>query len=304
MPATTQIIVTENMLKALWYINSYRYLTVKQVAEITGMKEKSASEMMLKMERRKYVGSFGNTGIRGYGKTPKLYYVTPSGYRLMSEEMEPLGWDIEPYKQVKGETRWSPIMFHRLDVIDCLIALERALWSVPGYHLAETWVEYRRRKVGRHWLPETADYVGTPHGSQNKIVPDAAVAIEHEATGRHALFLMEVDRATERLTTLSPSAIDKTFRHKMEQYDRYLMSAELKARYKDLGNYAGPAVLVVTTTDRRVLNMRAALETCDPNLHHRYRFSTLEAARINFLHGQWLSRDSSDTNEYKLIKGN
>ena len=64
------------MLRALWFINSYRFLAVRQVAEVTGQKEKTASEMLLRLERQKLLGSFGNVGIRGYGKTPKLYYLT------------------------------------------------------------------------------------------------------------------------------------------------------------------------------------------------------------------------------------
>jgi hypothetical protein len=303
MAATKKIVVSEGMLKALWFINTYRFLAPRQVAAATGLKEKSASEMLLRLERQKLLGSFGNVGIRGYGKTPKLYYLTRSGHALMAEELEPLGWHTEPFRQVSGSTRWSPIMFHRMDVIDCLLALERSLWRVPGYALAETYIEYRRRKLGRTWVPETADFVAKPHTSSNKIVPDAGFALEHEKTGQVALFLLEVDRATERLTTGSPEAINQTFVHKMRQYDRYLESAELRARYAALGQFVGPVILTVTTTPGRVANMRQALGVCNPALHKHFRFSTMAEVQNNFLHQQWFSRDSDDARLHKLIRG-
>jgi hypothetical protein len=303
MVVAKRIVVSEGMLKALWFINTYRYLAPRQVAAATGLKEKSASEMLLRLERQKLLGSFGNVGIRGYGKTPKLYYLTRSGHALMAEELESLGWHVEPFRQVSGSTRWSPIMFHRLDVIDCLVALEQALWRVPGYALAETYIEYRRRKLGRTWVPETADFVAKPHISSNKIVPDAGFALEHEESGRIALFLLEVDRATERLTTDSAVAVEQSFVHKMRQYDRYLESEELGARYAGLGQFVGPVVLTVTTTSQRVANMRQTLAVCNPDLHQRFRFSTMDALRNNFLHNHWLSRDSDDAREHRLIKG-
>ena len=172
-----------------------------------------------------------------------------------------------------------------------------------GYALVETLVEYRRVKVGKLSQPETADYVGQPHNSGTRIVPDAGFILENEDTGRRALFLVEVDRGTERITTASKAAQAQTITHKMQQYDRYLESDELRAMYGRWGDYAGPVVLFITTTEGRIENMRQALSICNPNLHRRYRFSTLEGVRNNFLHDRWVSRDSEDLNKYQLIRG-
>ena len=126
MASWSSIVVTDTILRALWFINSYRFLAVRQVAEAAKVKDKTASEILLRLERQKLLGSFGNVGIRGYGKTPKLYYLTRSGHAFLTEHAEPLGYEVTPFRQVSGGTRWSPIMFHRLDVIDSLLALERA----------------------------------------------------------------------------------------------------------------------------------------------------------------------------------
>ncbi|MGR3837893.1 MAG: hypothetical protein ACU0A2_06025 [Cognatishimia sp.] len=43
------IVITDAAMTALSYIYDYRYLTVKQVAVITGLRDKSASELLLRM---------------------------------------------------------------------------------------------------------------------------------------------------------------------------------------------------------------------------------------------------------------
>ena len=297
------IVVTSAMLRALWFIHAYRFLAVRQVAEVTGQKEKTASEMLLRLERQRVLGSFGNVGMRGYGKTPKLYYLTPTGYSFLVEHAEPLGYEIGPFRQARGKTRWSPVMYHRLDVIDCLLALERSVWTKTNYSIFETLIEYRRRKVGMRWEPETADYIAAPRTSDNRLVPDAGFVLERTESGRRALFLVEVDRATERLTTTKVAARTQTISYKMQQYDRYLLSDALAAKYQYLGDYAAPVVLFITTSTARIHNIRDVLHTTDPLLHSRYRFSTLEAVRKNFLHNEWLSRDNDDSQMYQLVKG-
>jgi len=72
--------VTEVTLAALSAILEYRYLSVNQIATICAIKAKSASEMLLRLERHGLLDHFGNVGIRGYGKTPKVYFLKKRGH--------------------------------------------------------------------------------------------------------------------------------------------------------------------------------------------------------------------------------
>ena len=296
--------VTQVTVAALSAICEYRYLSVNQVATMVGVRPKSASEMLLRLERTKLLGSFGNTGIRGYGKTPKLYFLKKRGHSLLASELEATDQPVPPFRQINISSRWSPLMFHRLDTLDVMAAVERDCTKLSDYHLAGTLVEYRREKLGTRWQKETTDYVATPLIPENKIVPDAGFALEHKISGKRALFLVEVDCGTTRLSTNQSDANVATFTKKLAQYDRYLASGRIQDRHPRLGTFNGFHLLVVTTSDKRVANMRAAAADLSPDFHHFYRFSTLNAVRQNLLHDGWLSRDHADFKTHKLIKGN
>jgi hypothetical protein len=296
--------VTEVTLAALLAICAYRYLSVKQVAMMVGIRPKSSSEMLLNLERKKLLGFFGNTGIRGYGKTPKLYFLKKLGHRILADELEAQGQSVPPFRQINISSRWSPLMFHRVDTLDVIAAVERDCAALKDYRLVGTLVEYRREKVGTRIQKETTDYVAPPLIPENKIVPDAGFTVEHLASGKRALFLIEVDCGTTRLTTKQTDPNVATFAGKLAQYDRYLASGRITNRHPNLGTFSGFHVLIVTTSDQRVANMRDAAASLSPDFHQFYRFSTLDAVRRNLLHDDWLNRDHADHNNYKLIKGN
>ena len=222
----------------------------------------------------------------------------------MANECDAVGVSVEPYRQININSRWSPMMFHRLATLDVLAALERDCQSLAAYRLVKTLVEYRREKIGRDWRKETTDFVASPHIPENKIVPDAGFVLENEESGKRALFLIEVDCGTERLTTSRPDAIKQTFSYKLAQYDRYLASRNVEARYAAHGGFKGFRLLVVTTSAERVNNMRNAAASLSHDYDQFYRFSTLDDVRQKFLHDGWLSRDNADHQTYQLIKGN
>lgn len=296
--------VTDVTVAALSAICNYRYLTVNQVSMIAGLRPKSASEMLLRLERQKLLGSFGNTGVRGYGKTPKLYFITKTGHRLLTKELEAHERPIPRLSQVNVSSRWSPMMYHRVETLDVMAAVERDCTTLQDYHLLGTLVEYRREKVHNRWRKETTDFVDRPFVAENKIVPDAGFAIEHKASSKRALFLIEVDCGTMRLTTKQSDTDVTTFLDKLAKYDRYLASGRIKKRHPRLGSFTGFHLLIITTSDARIANMRAAAAVLSPDFHRYYRFATLEQTRQNLLHDGWLGRDHADHSTYKLIKGN
>lgn len=295
--------VTPVTLCALSSILRYRYLTVNQVAAICGLRPKSASELLLRLERQKLLASFGNVGIRGYGKTPKVYFATKRGHAVVAEEFEAAGQDVPPFRQINVTSRWSPLMFHRIATLDVLSYVERDCRALQEYHLVGTLVEYRRQKVGARWRKETTDFVANTKDPADKIVPDAAFALRQRGSGKSALFLIEVDCGTMRLDTSIEDEDVATFTAKLAQYDRYLASGRIKHRHPQLGQFAGFHLLTITTSAQRIANMRAAAASLSPQFHKFYRFSALTSVRQHFLHDGWLSRDHADHNTYSLIKG-
>ena len=290
-------------MAALSAILEYRYLSVNQVATITGLRPKSASEMLLRLERHGLLGHFGNVGIRGYGKTPKVYFLKKAGHTVLAEERDAVGQDTVPYRPANISTRWSPLMFHRLATLDVMSYIERDCRSLQEYELVGTLVEYRREKMGSRWRKETTDYVSNKKRPEDRIVPDAGFALRHHQTGKRALFLVEVDLGTTRLTTNQPDPYIATYTDKLAQYDRYLASGRIKNRHPRLGTFSGFHLLTITNADARVANMRRAASTLSPDFHKYFRFSTLERVRQSVLHADWLSRDHADISTYPLVKG-
>ena len=303
MVKVVSVSVTEVNLAALSAIWEYRYLSVNQVATICGLQPKSASEMLLRLERNGLLDHFGNVGIRGYGKTPKVYFLKKRGHAILAEERSAIGQETGPFRPVNVSTRWSPLMYHRMATLDVLSYVERDCRSLNDYELVGTLVEYRREKIGTRWRKETTDYVAKTVRPEDRIVPDAGFALRHRKTGKRALFLIEVDLGTTRLETAQSDTDIATYTTKLAQYDRYLASGRVKGRHPRLGQFSGFHMLTITTTDARVGNMRRAASSLAPEFHQFYRFSTLDRVRQSVLHADWLSRDHADQSKYSLIRG-
>ena len=286
----------------LYFIQRYRFLTVKQFASVSGVKEKTASEALLRLERGRHLDHFGNVGIRGYGKTPKVYYLKRRGYELLQNESGIPAELIGSFKETKVNSKWSPQMYHRMATLDALIALEVAVQERAHIDVVETFIEYRRTKHGTEWQPETSDYVAGEEIPQNRIVPDAGFIIENVKSAKRALFLIEIDMGTERITSKLPHGKRFSILHKMVQYDRYLMGQRFSEKYKAWGEFDFFTLLFITTTSTRRDNMRRAMQDLPPNLHAYYRFNVLQTVFADFFNNEWSARSITDDAGYRLIK--
>jgi hypothetical protein len=301
--STPKLAPSEDILLGLLFIQKYRFLTVKQFAAVTELKPKSASEALLRLERQKWLSHFGNVGIRGYGKTPKVYYLTKRGYDVLVSEGGFPEELIGGFKNAKVNTRWSPQMYHRMATLDTLIALEVGIRRYPHMEVTETFIEHRQERLGRTWQSETTDYVAAEVLPQNRIVPDAGFILENIETGRRALFLVEVDMGTERITTKLAHAQRFSVHHKMAQYDRYLQSLRFQQKYEAWGEFKFFTLLFITTTAERRDNLRAAMSNLPAEMHAYYRFNTLDVVHEDFFNGEWRARAIDDENRYQLIRG-
>lgn len=303
MAKAANVVLTEHTLEALWFIEKYRYLTVNQVAVVTGLRPKSVSEMLLRLERQRLLKHFGNVGMRGYGKTPKVYFLTKRGHRALAEECEFAGRTIGKYRPINVSTRWSPQMFHRIATIDVMMSLERSVKERPEYQLVTSLIEYRRETVDGKLVGETTDFVELPASSETRIVPDAGFVLENVTSDARALFLIEVDLGTETHISKVDENVRQSFRHKIEQYDRYLRNGLFKERYQQWGDFKYFMVLIVTNSSGRLKNMRRTLSPLHERLHQYYRLSTFDEVSGNFFHTNWLGRSEDDNKSYSLIQG-
>ena len=142
-----------------------------------------------------------------------------------------------------------------------LACLERDVRKQLGYELVDTLVEYRRERIDNRWRKETTDFVNSVSNPENKIVPDAGFVLRYVENGQRALFLIEVDRGTMRLTTEQDDKDVAPYVEKLAQYDRYLASGRVANRYTKLGTFSGFHLLTITTTWNRVESMGAVATT-------------------------------------------
>jgi len=302
MSEIANVVLSEQTITALRFIESYRYLTVNQVARVTRLKPKSTSEMLLRMQRQKLLGHFGNVPIRGYGKTPKVYFLTRRGHRMLGCEIDAEEEELHPYRPINRSSRWSPIMYHRIATLDVMMSLERAIGERPSYSLPATFTEYRRQKIGTRLVGETTDYIALPQISENKIVPDAGFVLQNLKTKARALFLIEVDLGTTTLTSTIGEHAPRSFCYKIQKYEKYLTGRRFRERYQPYGEFSHFTTLIITNSDKRSEHMRRILSDLPHELHQFFRFSTLDDVCGSFFHSNWRSRLHTDQTAYSLIK--
>jgi hypothetical protein len=246
MPDSVRLTLTENATVGLFCIQRYRFLTIEQFARSSGLHRITSAKKLRLFEEQGFLGHFGNTGVRGFGKTPKAYFLTRKGWELLSSESAIPPEVLGGYKEVKVEAAWSPQMYHRLATVDLLIALESAVLKRGHLAIVKTFLEYRRVKRGERIVPETTDYVDSEESGENKIIPDAAFVLENRETAHRALFFLEMDMGMERITTAFVGNKQTVLHQKFSQYDRYLKSFRYSKTYAEYGQFRSFTLLFVS----------------------------------------------------------
>ena len=217
------------------------------------------------------------------------------------------GWheaDVGPFVRAHGATSWSPIMAHRMVVVDLLVAVEAGLSKRSDYRLVNTWHEYRRvaRQGSQTPQPETSDQVALPESAETRIVPDAAFVLENIATGGRGLYFLELDRGTERLARGSPEGYSAT--DKFVLYERYLTGGRFAETYRTSGDFRFFTLLFATTTAARINNLRQATARLTAKLHSYFKLATFEDAKRDPFAAIWRSRAPDDHRPTSIIKSN
>jgi Replication-relaxation len=302
MPRGSSLTLTDSATLGLFFMQRYRFLTIDQFARASSLNRSTASDQLRFLERHRLLNHFGNTGLGGYGKTPKAYFLTRKGWEILNRESDIPAELIGNHKEVKVEARWSPQMYHRLRTVDLMISAERAVRSRPNLSMVSTFLEYRRVKRDSRVMRETTDFVAHEETSENRIIPDAAFILENIETKRRALFFVEMDMATERIVSYITRDSHVTLHYKIAQYDRYLQGVRYRQTYAAYGDFRFFTLLFVTLSDERVENVRREMHDLPAELAQYFRFSTYELAMGDFLGSIWKSRSIGDQAVYSLVR--
>src|SRR3954452_19345790 len=158
MPSARGLILTDGAVLGLFFIQRYRFLTIEQFARVSAMHRETASKQLRALELHSLLGHYGNITLPGYGRTPKVYFLTRKGWEILSRESDIPSELIGTHKETHVEARWSPQMYHRLRRVDLRIAAEGAVRSREHLTMVRTCLEYRRVKRGTQVARETTDY--------------------------------------------------------------------------------------------------------------------------------------------------
>jgi hypothetical protein len=294
--------LTNASILGLFFIQRYRFLTIDQYARASGLKRSGASDQLRQLEQHGMLGHFGNVGIRGYGKTPKVYYLKRKGYELLLRESDIPPEMIGTFREANVDTRWSPQMYHRLHTVDLLVAAEVGVRAREQLNLVRTFIEYRRVRRGTQIARETTDFVADEEIAENRIIPDGAFVLENIESGRKGLYFVEMDMATERIVTTITRDTRVTLHHKISQYDRYLQSGRFARTYAPWGEFTFFTLLFVTFGEKRVDNVRREMRDLPAQYAPYFRFSTFERANENFLGAVWKTRSVTDDDFHALVR--
>lgn len=302
MPRGSMLTLTDSTIIGLLFMQRYRFLTIDQFARAAELNRSTAGGQLRHLERHGLLNYFGNTGLAGHGKTPKVYCLSRKGWELLQRES-----DIPPellgnYQEVKVTAQWSPQMYHRLATVDLLVAAEVAVRTRLHLTIVKTLLEYRQRKVGNHISRETTDFIAEEETSENRIIPDAAFILEDIVSGRRGLFFLETDMCTERIVTKFSKDRRLTVLHKIEQYDRYLTGGRFAQTYAPYGSFGYFTLLFVTLSAVRIQNIRHELRHLPSDLSDYFRLTAYEQAMADFLGPIWQSSAVTDTKRYPLVR--
>src|SRR3712207_462909 len=156
--------LSQPAIVGFYFLHRYRFLTIQQFSRATGFSKEWSADLLHALELRGLLGHFGHVRIPGHGKTPKVYYLKKKGFAVLKHETDIPEEMLPPFVEVHQEATWSPQMYHRIRLLDLLIALELQVRERPHLNLVRTFLEYRRVKRGGRLARETTDFVANEIG--------------------------------------------------------------------------------------------------------------------------------------------
>lgn len=211
-------------------------------------------------------GQWGIVLSKKYAKEPNENY-----QRKLEKELRKGGlrWLREP--------RWNQIL-HDLAIVECRLAVERAIQEFPNLSLGEWRHETMFLSDPDAIEIDMPDRKGNRQMIKKRIIPDSYFEIENQnlASGRRpakARYLLELDGATH--------SNPKFGVHKVLPGIAYLKSPEYKARF---GANAGRWLVITSGKKRRMENLIQQTQTTAGTQAYLFLFTTFSKIRkYNFI---------------------
>jgi hypothetical protein len=241
-----------------------------------------------------YVESFNVPNI-----DESLFSVAKKGLKSVAES---LGVEVKELKWTDTKTKPKDYYFmqHFLAINDFRIRLKEACDNssitlfgfIPDYFGEKTQSGGIKKYI--------KDIICDINSEQEEIshTPDGVFALGKN--GKSALFFLEIDRGTEVV-----SDVNKGVLKSLRFYISYLLNGKYQRYAKDFGveSFKGFRSLYVTTSDKRLQNIRQATDTLkiSPKAKRFHWITTFEKIEEkNIFEPIWVSIDPHDTNSYQI----
>jgi Replication-relaxation len=284
--------LTERDNDVLLAVYRYRYLTTSQIARLYFPSQRTAQRRLVVLAERRLLSHFTVPNI-----TDRIYLLTSRGAGhvsgLLSVEPEDLLWS-----QRNKPPKDYYFMQHFAAISDFRIAITRACESseitLLGFIPEHYGAKHPSGRVTKY-IKDVAFSVADP---KEKIshTPDAVFALEK--AGKPALFFLEIDRGTE--TIANP---EKGIAKMVRFYEAYAEEGKYRGYTQDFdcSPFQNFRLLIVTTTRRRVQNIRTALGKSGSPLHRFFWLTTYdELDDESVFDRRWVSLDDSDSRSYGI----
>ena len=275
----------ETHLKVLHEVSVLRHLSNEQAHQLAPELGclRTIQRYTQRLVENRFLGSFGGHRV-GAKMTPLVFHLTQKGHKLLQES----GLISEESKFKKsGKLTWTPLTWHRLGIVDCLVSIKKAVAENPEMEIIFLESDFSRGSDGK--AATRVEFKA--EGRQRIIIPDAEVVIRTPEV--NIMFLIEYDRQNESLKSGTDQHKKGTVIQKLFLQQDYLHSEKFVERHKLPRNRIFPLNLWVASEDwRRCANMaNLAHKTRGLNPHFKglSYFSTLPRIKeLGFFGDAWL----------------
>lgn len=264
--ATKPIALTDRDAEILLALQKYRFLTSDQVMMLTGTASRwGMNKRLRQLYDHKYIdrpkaqhGLFSHAN-----KRPTIYALGHKGASLLSTRfgipMPPSVYWTEKNRRVREH-----YIEHTLGIADFMVEMELLCREDPALRLIDRdeILSSAPKEIRRARYPFRWNTIVWHQGQQYDlaIAPDYVFGIEQKLSGgdvRRRYYFVEIDRGTMPVTRrdIQQSSIMRKVRSYADSFERSLLSKRF--------NMSGFQVLFIVKSEKRIEDIRAAIEASD-----------------------------------------
>lgn len=234
----------------LAYLSRYRYMSVKQLHCVIddGCSERSVRRSLEQLKELGLTRS-SNGGCSGQPDRTQMHFLSKPGIEYAKAEFPK---SVAPTYDNVCKVGHSTKAAHRMNLVDVMCYLEKAVRQTKNLTLTGLWLDYFRPNGNA----ETSEKYQL-NGEEIVIVPDAIFTLRHSVYKVNLLFALEYDNHTETIATaLNCKKPSTSIIEKMKNYDNWMKYGQPTANYKAFEPFSNnyPTVLWVFKTKMRAFN--------------------------------------------------